>query len=63
MAYPSDAAGMRSRIERCRSGSSYNAWVLSVAIYPGAIALTFTPLDAHSLDSALVSPTMPLFAV
>ena len=36
---------------------------MSVAMYPGATALTLTPLPDHSLHSALVSwATAPLLA-
>ena len=36
-------------------GSSWSAWVLSVAMYPGATALTLTPRAAHSFAKAFVS--------
>ena len=37
------------------SSSYISAAVISVAVYPGAIALTVTPFAAHSLDKAFVS--------
>lgn len=56
-------AGIRLRILSALFSSLINASFMSVAIYPGAIAFTLTPLLAHSLLSALVScPTPPLLA-
>ena len=52
---PQRPAGIRARICSLRTGSSRSAAVLSVAMYPGAIALTLTPLPAHSFASAIVS--------
>jgi hypothetical protein len=53
----SEVKGIES--ERERRHTSF----ISVAIYPGAIALTFIPFAAHSLDSAFVScPTPPFEA-
>ncbi|KAF5276165.1 hypothetical protein FQR65_LT16436 [Abscondita terminalis] len=42
-------------------GSSRSASVLSVAIYPGANALTLTPLEAHSLEKAFTREPMAPF--
>ena len=52
---PHRAAGIRSRIWRLRIGSFRSARVLSVAIYPGAIAFTLIRFEAHSFASALVN--------
>src|SRR5262245_1674562 len=43
-----------------RFGSACNAAVLLVAKYPGAMALTLMPVEAHSLASRRVSPAIPL---
>ena len=56
---PHRPAGMRCRIWAERSGSSWSALVLSVAMYPGATALTLTRDAAHSLAKAFVSWAMP----
>jgi hypothetical protein len=46
-----------------RLSSLIKAVFMSVAMYPGAIALTLIPLATHSFDRALVSwPTPPLDA-
>ena len=37
--------------------------VISVAIKPGAIALTVTPLEASSFATDFVIPIMPAFAL
>ena len=42
-----------------RSSSSINAVFISVATYPGAIALTEMPFPAHSFDRAFVSCVTP----
>jgi hypothetical protein len=56
-------AGIRLNMLSALFSSLINASFISVAIYPGAIAFTLTPLLAHSFDSALVScPTPPLLA-
>lgn len=55
-------AGIRSMICRDRVGLAMRASFISVAIYPGAIALTLMPLEAHSFESALVSPATPCLA-
>ncbi len=47
---------IRSRI------SFETAATMSVAMYPGAIALTVIPFDAFSRASAFVNPKMPAFA-
>lgn len=39
--------------------SLIRATFMSVSMYPGATALTLMPLDAHSLDRALVSWATP----
>lgn len=53
---PHRLAGIRSRISLLRMLSSISFEVISVAIYPGATALTLSPLvPAHSLASALVN--------
>ena len=44
------------------TGFPINAVFISVAIYPGAMLLTLTPLEAHSLESALPSPRTPCLA-
>lgn len=35
---------------------------MSVSMYPGAMAFTLMPLDAHSLESAFVRPATPCLA-
>lgn len=47
---------------RDRVGFAIKASFMSVAMYPGAMALTLMPLEAHSLDNALVRPATPCFA-
>ena len=53
---------MRARIAGLRTGSARSAVVLSVAMYPGAMAFTCTLRPAHSLASAFVNCATPPFA-
>lgn len=55
-------AGILSMICLERVGFAMSAEFISVAMYPGAILLTLIPLDAHSLERALVRPTTPCLA-
>jgi hypothetical protein len=59
---PHRPAGIRSIICRDRVGFAIRASFMSVAMYPGAMALTLMPLEAHSLESALVRPATPCLA-
>ena len=60
---PQRPAGILERIAALRTGSFCKDTVLSVDMYPGAMALTFTPCDAHSLARAFVRlPMAPLLA-
>ena len=52
-------AGILPKMLCARSASSINAVFISVAMYPGAIALTEMPFPAHSFDRALVSCETP----
>ncbi len=56
---PHRPAGIRAKMDAERSGSSRNALVLFVSIYPGAMALTQIPCFAHSQASARVTPATP----
>lgn len=47
---------------RDRVGFAMRASFISVAMYPGAMALTLMPLEAHSFESALVRPATPCLA-
>lgn len=50
-------------IPALRLASLIKAVFMSVSMYPGAMALTVIPLEAHSLERALVSwPIPPLEA-
>lgn len=63
VASPHLPAGILSKIVLFLTGPARSAVVLSVAIYPGAMAFTFTPLPAHSLAKTLVNePIAPLLA-
>lgn len=50
---PHRPAGIRSMICLLRSESAMSASFMSVAMYPGAIALTFTPFPAHPFENDL----------
>lgn len=59
---PQRPIGILAKILPALSGSFSNASFISVATYPGAIALTLTPRADHSFDSAFVSCATPPFA-
>jgi hypothetical protein len=59
---PHRPAGIRSSICRLRVSSRRRASVLSVAMYPGAIAFTLILFEAHSLARAFVSCAKPRLA-
>jgi hypothetical protein len=59
---PHFPAGIRSRICRDLVGLARRAVFMSVSMYPGAMAFTLMPFDAHSLDSAFVRPATPCLA-
>jgi hypothetical protein len=54
-------AGIRANMLFARSSSLIKAAFISVAMYPGAIALTLMPLLAHSLLNAFVNWATPPF--
>lgn len=60
---PHRPAGIRTMICSDLTGSFISASFMSVCMYPGAIAFTLTPFEAHSFDSALVSCATPPFAL
>jgi len=59
---PHRAAGVRPTIQSLNRWSSTRLWVISVWIYPGAIALICKPAAAHSAVIALVRFRRPPLA-
>jgi len=53
--FPHRPAGILDKMLSALFSSLINAVFISVAMYPGAMALTQIPLEAHSLLNALVS--------